>query len=249
MSNDTTGSIDSLIPRMQAESGFDPHDSAAPLRVSGFLCLICGLLSFFSMLFQPLLFLPIIAFGLGTFALRRWSGQQPLGIRPAMVGMVLAAGFGSCGLFLPWMKTMSLGGQAERFTRQYMDVVALGHNEMALELRKDYVNRFPDTLPLKEHYAMSEEGSRQLDEFEQESLNTTFRKVGPGAEWVLDRPTRVYYSYGREHAEVVWVDSTGETPSALQFFLDYIVDSNGDGQWHIAVAQTYRERLVAESVL
>lgn len=249
MSDTTTGGIDALIPRMQAETGYDVEDSAAPLRVSGFLALLFGLLSFLSTIFQPMLILPLVAFGFGMMALRRWSGQTPVGVRPAMFGMVLAAAFGSCGLFLPWMKTMTLARQAEQFTLQYMDVVALGHDEMALELQKDYVNRYPESMPLREHYAMSEQGLERLGEFQASSLNSTFRRVGAGAEWVLDRPTRIYYSYGREHAEVVWVDSTGETPGAIQFFLEYRVDSNGDGQWHIDVCQTYRERIVAESVL
>lgn len=249
MSSDTSGSIDSLIPPMHAETEFEPDDLTAPLRLSGFLCLLVGLLSFFCTMFQPLLFLPIVALVFGGIALRRWSGQQPIGIRPAMVGMVLAAGFGSCGLFLPWMKNMTLGKQAERCTLQYIDVVALGNYEMALELRKDHVNRFPDTMPLREHYASSEETMRTLEEFQQETLNATFQKIGPGGNWVLDRPTRVYYSYGREHAEVVWIDRNGETPSAIQFFLEYMIDTNGDGQWHITTAQTYREPIVAPTVL
>lgn len=105
-------------------------------------------------------------------------------------------------------------------------------------------------MSLKQHYNMSEAGSRSLDEFKQDSLNATIRNRGPNAEWVLDRPTRVYYSYGREHAEVVWVDPTGETQARIQFFLEYRPDhKNGDGQWHIDVVQSYRELIVAESVL
>jgi hypothetical protein len=105
-------------------------------------------------------------------------------------------------------------------------------------------------MSLKQHYNMSETASQSLEEFKENSINATLRKRGPNAEWVLDRPTRVYYSYGREHAEVVWIDSTGESPAKIQFFLEYRPDhKNGDGQWHIEVAQPYRELIVAESVL
>ncbi len=238
-----------LIPKMQAEAGYELDDSVAPLRVSGFVCLIFGLLSFFCTLFQPLLAFPLITFVLGMFALRRSGGQQPVGTRPAMVGMVLAAGFGACGLFLPWMKTMSLGRQAEHFSRQYIEVVAHGHDEIALELRKDYVNRFPTTMPLEQHYRMSESASESLEEFQNDSLNRTFQQHGLSADWVLNRPTRVYYSYGNEHADVVWVDPSGELSAPIQVLLDYVIDSKGDGQWHIKSAHTYRERLVAESIL
>ena len=242
--------FDPTVPKMKAEAGFDLDDSAPPLRVSGFLCLLFGALSFLSMLGQPMLVLPLIAFLLGMFALRRYAGQVPIGTRAAMLGMILAAGFGSCGLFIPWMKTMTLGWQAEKFSRDYIEVIARGEDEFAMELQKDYVNRFPVTMSLKQHYNMSEAGSRALEEFQESSLNGMIRKRGPNAEWVLDQPTRIYYSYGREHAEVVWSDPTGETQARVQFFMEYRPDhSNGDGQWHVYVAQQYRERIVAESVL
>ena len=241
--------MDPLVPHMQAETGYELEDSAPPLRVSGFICLIFGALSFFCTLGQPLLVLPVIAFIFGLFALRRSGGQTPVGTRPAMLGLVLAAGFGSCGLFMPWMKTRTLGSQAEKFSRYYMDVVARGQYEFALELRKDNVNRLPTTMSLKEHYTLSEAAAKSLREFQEEGINDELRKRGPDAEWVLDRPTRVYYSYRREHAEVVWIDPTGESAVKIQMFLEYRVDSDGNGQWHVDVAQNYRERIVAEQVL
>lgn len=241
--------MDPLVPQMQAETGFELDDSAPPLRVSGFICLILGVLSFSCLLGQPLLVLPIIASVFGVFALRRSGGQTPVGTRPAMLGIVLAAGFGSCGLFLPWMKTRTLGSQAEQFSRYYMEVVARGQDEFAMELRKDYVNRFPTTMSLKDHYALTEDAARRLMEFREDGINNTIRKRGPGADWILDRPTRVYYSYQREHAEVIWIDPTGETPSKIQMFLEYRVSPDGDGQWHVDVVQSYRERIVAENIL
>jgi hypothetical protein len=234
---------------MQAETGFELDDSAPPLRVSGFICLIFGVLSFLCLLGQPLLVLPLIAIIFGVFALRRSGGQTPVGTRPAMVGLVLAVGFGACGMFLPWMKTRTLGSQAEQFSRYYLEVVARGQDEFAMELRKDYVNRLPTTMSLKEHYTISEDAARRLAEFREDSMNTMIRKRGPNADWILDRPTRVYYSYQREHAEVVWIDPTGETSAKIQMFLEYLVSPDGEGQWHVDVVQSYREPIVAENIL
>jgi hypothetical protein len=234
---------------MQAETGFEIEESAPPLRVSGFLSLLLGSLSCLSLLGQPLLVLPLLAILSGLFALRRSSGQTPVGTRPAMVGLVLAFGFGSCGLFLPMMKTWTLSKQAEQFSRYYLEVIARGNDEFAMELRKDYVNRLPLTMSLTEHYMADEAAARLLQEFREEGINETIRERGPGAEWILDRPIRIYYSYQREHAEVVWADPTGETSTLIQMFLQYRVDSKGDGQWHVDVIQTYRERIVAEQVL
>lgn len=60
--------MDPLVPHMQAETGFELDDSAPPLRVSGFICLIFGVLSFLCLLGQPILVLPLIAIIFGVFA-------------------------------------------------------------------------------------------------------------------------------------------------------------------------------------
>jgi hypothetical protein len=166
-----------------------------------------------------------------------------------MLGLALAAGFGACGFFLPLMKTRTLGKQAEEFSRYYMEVVARGHDEVAMELRKDHVNRFSTSMSLGELYATNDRARESLLELHEDASSSTLRRLGPDARWVLDRPVRVYYSYGKEHAEVIWMDPTGETSTKIQMFLDYRIDRNGDGQWNVDVAQPYRERIVAESVL
>lgn len=237
------------VPQMHAESGFDESDSAAPLRVSGFLCLLLGLLSFLACFGQPMLVVPVATFAVGLIALRRSGGQRPIGTTPAMIGMVLAAGFGACGLFLPWFKTVTLGNQAAQFSRHYMEVIARGEDYFAMELSKDYVNRFPPTMNLREHYAISESGQRAWEEFRGQSINAAIQQRGPNAEWVLDRPVRVFYSYGREHAEVVWRDPTGETNTKVRIFLEYIVDSKGNGQWHVERCLPMAPKFTAPAVL
>lgn len=234
---------------MQAEAGYEVDESAAPLRISGFLCLIFGLLSFAAILGKPLLVFPLIAFLFGMVALRKYGGPKPVGTRAALVGLVLAAGFGACGLFLPWMKSRTLGNQAEQFARYYMETVARGHDEFAMELQKDYVNRMSTDMSLQEHYASSELASRQLEEFKNSSVTRELQKRGPDAEWILERPTRIYYSYGREHAELVWMDPTGSSSLRIQMFMEYVRDSKGRGQWHMATIQPLRQRIVADSIL
>lgn len=237
------------VPQMHAESGFDETDSAAPLRVSGFVCLLLGILSFAACFGQPLLVIPLAAVLFGLIALRRSGEQRPVGTTPAMIGMVLAVGFGACGLFLPWFKTVTLGSQAAQFGRYYIEVVARGEDHIAMELQKDYVNRFPPTMNLKEHYAISESGQRAWEEFKDQSINQTIQMRGPDAEWVLDRAVRVYYSYGREHAEVVWADPTGETTAKIRMFLEYRIDSKGNGQWHVERCMVFSPKYVAPQVL
>ncbi|MGI9472964.1 MAG: hypothetical protein ACR2NZ_15595 [Rubripirellula sp.] len=234
---------------MQAEAGYELDDSTAPLRVSGFLCLLFGLLSVLSVLGKPLLLLPLIAFVLGAIALRKTSGPTPVGTKAACIGLVLAVGFGACGYFVPWMKTRTLGNQAEKFARDYMETIARGHDEFAMELEKDYVNRMSTEMSLQEHYSADERAGERLMEFKNSPVTKALQQRGPDAEWVLERPTRIYYSYRREHAELVWMDPTGESPVRIQMFMEYVLDSKGMGQWHMATVQPLRRRIVAESVL
>ncbi|MFK8111984.1 MAG: hypothetical protein AB8B91_07265 [Rubripirellula sp.] len=240
-----TDTLAPIVPRMQAETGFE--ESVAPLRVSGFICLLLGLLSVSALLGTSMLLVPITAFLFGFFALRRYAGEAPVGVRAAMIGMVLAAGFGACGLFLPWMKTATLGNQAKQFSKDYLEVVAQGHIEYAMELSKDYVNRYPTNMSLKEHYAKDESAAQALEEFQQTLPYETIRNRGENAEWVLDRPVRIYHRYGDEHAEIVWADPSRKTK--IQFYMIYKIDPTGGGQWHVDVCQAYRERIIAPQIL
>ncbi len=241
--------MDSHVPHMHAEAGFEVDESVRPLRISGFLCLLFGILSILSPIGRPMLLLPLISFALGFIALRRWEGPTPIGRRPALIGLVLAAGFGMCGLMLPTFKTMTLARQAEKFSRDYLEVIALEEDEFAMELNKDYVNRFPETMSLKEHYHASEQSYQRLSEFRENSIHEMIRRRGPNAEWALDRPIRIYYSYDREHAEIVWMDPTGQIESKIYMILDYTIDQQGQGQWHVTTATPLTPKYVADAVL
>jgi len=234
---------------MHAEAGIEADVDSRPLRVSGFLCLLFGLLSILCPIGRPMLIMPLICFVLGFIALRKHSGETPVGTRPALVGLVLAVGFGICGLMLPLFKTYTLARQAEKFARDYIEVLAYEEDEFAMELNKDYVNRFDKTMSLEEHYNENEGASRQFAEFRENSIHEVIRSRGPKAEWVLAQPVRIYYSYDREHAEMVWMDPTGQVGTKIFMIMDYMIDSKGQGQWHIATVAPQMKRYVAESVL
>jgi hypothetical protein len=235
---------------MSAEPGFELQEDHVPLRISGFIALILGLLSVLSVLGMPLLVIPAGAIAFGLFALRKYDGPTPVGVKPAMFGLVLAVGFGSFGFCVPFMKTMTLGRQAEYFARQYLELVARGELEMALELKKDHVNRFMHNMPLKDHYAMHEPAQEMMDEFSQDGLNKTVRELGPGAVWELDRAPRVFQFYGRDHAQLVLVNNDRTKPLKVLFQMICVPDRRtGVGQWHIDVCTIQGEQLVAEKVL
>jgi hypothetical protein len=128
-------------------------------------------------------------------------------------------------------------------------VIALGQEEFAMELNKEFDNRLPETMSLKEYYQAEPQALQRFTEFRENSIHGVIRSRGPNAEWVLDRPIRIYYSYGREHAEVVWLDPTGQAGMKIRMVLELRIDQEGQGQWHVASAGPWTESYVAESVL
>ena len=143
-----------------------------------------------------------------------------------------------------------LAQQAEKFALIYIDVVAMGETEFAMELQKDYVNRMDPTMSLEEHYQGAEQARENYEQFKGSGVNESIRKRGPGAEWVFDKPTRLYTRYKNQHAELVLMDPSGGSDTKISMTLDYIVDSKGQGQWHVSNVQSYRtKRLVAPNVL
>ena len=234
---------------MRLGSGFELEEETPPLRVSGFICLIFGLLSGICIIFKAMLLMPIVAILFGLIALRKYDGPRPAGTRVACVGMFLSVAFGVCGYTVEMMKHATLGRQAEEFAGQYMELIALGHDEHAMELQKEWYNRLSTDMNLADHYLSDQRIAEQLVQFKTDAVNRELKRRGSGAEWTLEQPTDVYYQYGQEHAEVVWSDPSGDSEMKIQMFMDYKIDSKGLGQWQMKTVQPLRRRLVADSVL
>ena len=243
--------MESQIPKMNAESGFEIIESGvAPLRESGYAALLSGCLSVVGLVYQPMMVFSLIAVIVGAFALRKYSGLTPLGLKPARVGICLAIAFGSCSFFTPWFKSAILSHQAEKFALIYLDVIAMDETEFAMELNKDYVNRMDPTMSLEEHYQGAPQARENYENFRSGGVNEMIRERGPGAEWVFYLPTRLYTRYKNQHAELVIADPTGSSSAKILMVMDYLVDSEGQGQWHVSNIQTYRaKRFVAPTVL
>jgi hypothetical protein len=233
---------------MNAEAGYEESEQATPVRFAGFVCLLLGLISPVAMLGLPALVVPAVAAVFGLIALRPYRGEKPVGVTPAKIGLLLAILFASAGYFIVHMKTKTLGEQANFYTRQYIEVIARDYDEFAMELNKDFRNRFSDTMSLEDYYQQGNQPAIDaLLEFQDNGAHAIIRKVGPDADWVLDRPVRVFKSYGIDRAEVVWRST--KSGKLIQFFMHYLVDPDDVAQWHIEHVQEYRELIVAESTL
>ncbi|MDA8746358.1 hypothetical protein N9N28_17180 [Rubripirellula amarantea] len=226
-----------------AETGFEEDELGEPLRFSGYVSAVLGIFSAVSLVGIGGVAVAVLAIAFGAFALRP-AASKVSGILPAKFGILLGVAFGICGVLLPVLKTRTLGNQAEYFARQFMNLVMEDQKEIVMELHKSYNNRFAPTMPLRDYYVEGDD-DRQVEFYENNEAMNLIKSYGPDAQWVLDRPVRVYHQFGTDKAEIVFKNQ--EDGKQLQFFMHYLVDSNDQGQWHVNLVQPYRELIIAES--
>ena len=247
------------IPSMGAEGGFEEFEGAAPLRVTGFISGLLGVLSIFSIAGRPALILPILAIVLGIVALRPYGDRKPVGRAAAYLGILLAVGFGSLGFCIPWFKSSTLGSQAGYFSAQYIELIQQDKAEYAYELGKGHVNRLPENMPLETHYAelAAKKAANPDDDGEPDDV-TQFRdggvydvilKAGPEANWVLDGSPRVYHRFGLDKADVTWRNLSDSAQKPIVIVMVYVIDNKtGQAHWRVDSSHVKTARIVAEKV-
>jgi hypothetical protein len=251
-SQSSEGSLSHLaIPRMGAESGYQlvSEEEVPPLRTSGIVCFIFGLLSFWAIVAWQMLIIPIIAIVFGCIAMRKWGKIRPAGTTVAVIGLVLASGFGATGVMIPMMKQRTLGKQAEYFAREFLELCGDGEVELALELRKPARNRQIASMDLKKAYSEDKVASTEMENAESGMIETV-REAGPDIDWQLAQPVRAFYKYGVEKVDTYWIDPSGKVDKKIQVMLEWSPNEEEQtGQWHVSMFQFYREMIVAPSVL
>lgn len=251
--SDTSASIlDSpAIPRMGAEAGYQliSEEDVPPLRASGIVCLIFGMLSFWAAVAWQMLIIPILAIVFGVIAMRKWGDVRPAGTTAAVIGLLLASGFGALGVMIPVMKQQTLGKQAEYFAHEFLELCGNGEKELALELQKPVGNRQLGTMNLEKAYEEDEVAREQM-EGASGGIVDQIIAAGPDVDWQLAQPVRVFVQYGTEKADTYWIDPSGTIDQKVQILLEWHPDETNDtGQWHVALFQFHRELIVAPSVL
>lgn len=209
-------------------AGMEP----SPIRFSGIASLILGMFSVIYLIAPPLVILPIAAVAFGLFALRPSGAAKPIGLTPARIGLVLAAGFGACGFFVSHFRGQALGQQAEYFAHQYLQLVAEGHDEYAVELRKPSAGRHVPSMPLKQLYQLDSKEFEQLDQFQNTEATKLVQRYGDQLDWQLSRAPAVYRTRGIERVELRFEDRSGNVDQRLRLDLSYETDGqSGQGQW------------------
>lgn len=239
------------VSQMGAEVGFEvvSNDGVAPLRPSGVVCLILGLLSFSATIALPMVAIPVIAIAFGLYALRRHEGPKPVGTTAAIIGLMLASCAGAAGLAIPYFKQQSIGKQGAYFAKEFMSVIGDGNVNLALELKKHAKNRQLATMNLEKVYE-EDDIAREERESAMEGAFTDLKVAGPGIEWELAERPRVYVNWGVNKVDTYWIDPSGKISQKVQVLMEWTpIESTGKGEWRVGLFQYYRERLVAESIL
>jgi hypothetical protein len=250
MSSETSSgaSFSHLAKAMQDEGEYQAVEGSRDFRVSGILCLLFGLLSGLTFLGNPLVFLPILSFVFGLIALRKYTGEQPAGVRAARLGLVLAVLLGVTGFATLQFQRATLSRQAEKFAMDYLSAMAQGEHEICMQLQKPPGSR--SAAPLKSLYGSSEEAMREKETYYEGGLASSVEKLGPGVEWKLNRPTKMDSTYtGESQFEVVVIDKAGKLSVDCQVYMRYVRDREGNLQWYVYHAQPYRELLVSKGLL
>ncbi|MEM9645070.1 MAG: hypothetical protein AAF989_08745 [Planctomycetota bacterium] len=231
------------VPTMNAETGYGVEESPPPIRVSGFVALIFGLASVFCLLGRPLLFLPVIGFVLGLFALRPSEMGKPVGTLAARVGMLLSVGLGVCGFLMPFLAQRSVGTEAGYFAKQYLTLVARGEKHMAMYLRVDHINRVSNEVSVIDHY--EKVNSDMLAKAERETQSPfelyladpgveSLQDIGGDVELYQTQQPVLYKKYDEPFVYTYWNNSNKPFGNDLIVIMSYKIDSeSGRRQWYV----------------
>ena len=229
-------------PVMSAESVPEVELEVTPIRASGFVALLLGLLSFAAVLGAALIIVPVVAISFALFALRPYKAERPVGIVPAWIGLFCAVMFGVWGVSERQFKTNAMGAQATRFAHEWLQLVGQGDLELALELQIHPSRRQPVSMPLADYYQRSEAGMELLKNFKEQETMPRLMELGGKPKWVPAMPPKVYTQYGRELTQTVWRDTTGGYSAPLKIVMEYFQGASSDkAHWKIEMVSDFMD--------
>jgi hypothetical protein len=221
-------------PAMSVEGSTGTELETPPVRLSGFVALVLGLVSFVAVLGAPLLVVPVIAVAFALLALRPYPSDRPLGVSAAAIGLFFAVLFGVWGFTERQFRTNAMSTQATRFAGEWLNLVSQGDFELAIELQIHPSRRQPESMPLADFYRGNEEAIKALQQFKNQSPVPQLIELGTKVKWTPSLPAKVYTQYGRELTRTVWRDSTGTFTQPVKVILEYIqMPETNQAHWKI----------------
>jgi len=239
---------DSLSPTLKAtamaaegESGMliDPR----PIRYSGFLALVLGLLSVFAVFGQPMIFFPVFAVLVALFAMRPYGDARPVGYVAAIAGLSCAILFAVWGVTERSYRYQFMSERAAVFASDWLQLMAKGDLELASELQRPPASRQSASMPLTQYYRESEEGKRGMESFRENPTVIELADAGAAVEWRMARPPTYYTQNDRHLTYTVWQDGSGTVKSLIKIGLEYTPATEGEtAQWTVYEIGTWVDK-------
>lgn len=227
-------------PAMTAAPDPELLDEPRPIRLSGFVALGLGLLSFTALFGAPMVIVPVLATFSALWALRPYQGKRPVGLTVATVGLFIAVLFGVWGVTQRHLRQQTLAEQAVQFASNWLELLGQGDIELAVELRAEPSRRQSATMPLHEYYLHSEDGRRTMSEFRENEAVQEVLQAGENARWELTAPPRTYTLNGRDMVDTTWRDLSGTLSKGIRVGLAYLpAEGDEPAQWKIEVCDIF----------
>lgn len=240
LSEPTTTAPLFATPAMSAEPETELIESSRPVRISGFLALILGLLSFSAIFGAPLIVVPVLAVVCALIALRPYGDQRPAGYGVAMIGLFAAVLFAAWGVTQRHFHQEMMTTQAVRFAENWLDLLAQGDVELAVELRAHPASRQSETMPLDQYYSESTEGRAAMSEFREKEPVEAIIRAAQQADWELSQPAIIYHQFGRELVKTIWRDRSAAVKEAVAIDLEYLpATTERPAQWRVENIDVY----------
>lgn len=222
-------------PVMTAESESNMLIEARPVRVSGWLALLLGLISSMTLFTLGFLVFAALAIAVGLYAIRGYSGLRPIGYRSAVAGILLAVLFSAWALAENQLRTRYMLRYGNAFAADWLALVQGGQIELACELLNGPAQRQDPSMPLKPYYQESANGKTAMASFREHSMYNKLIEAGNRAQFTSIRPPQ-YRSFGNRHmVDTFWSDPSGTVADRFALTIEYYAPRH-DGeqaQWGI----------------
>ncbi len=231
-SNSDSPVLSASPPALSAPTGEAQEITAPPVRPSGFVTLILGMLCVLMLVTQAFVVLPILTILLGLYALRPSITGPPVGRRAAMAGMVLAVFFAGWGLVRENLREQELGRTATTFGGYWLELGSRGEWEAVMELMKPPQQRQNPNMPLKAFYANNASRVEAMNDFKMRPVVVDMIDAGQQVQWKPSDSPRVYDRRGEQYVEVRFEDQNQVLDHVLRIEMQRIWDPQTQtGEW------------------
>jgi hypothetical protein len=216
-------------------SASQPADQVQYRSVSGLavLALLLGILSVIALAHPGAWIMPLPAIVCSLWALRRIQRQpdELLGRKAALIGLVLALGFGTWAPSRYYCDRWLLNRQAREFIEQWFQFVFQGELEVAHQATLDYYLRQPEGTLLDEFYQNNPEDLTELQTYFSRGLAQDVVDLGAEGRTRFEKSLGMFF--------------IGSSCQITQRFLVY----RGDQEEPVAHAQIRAARDVEQDVV